>query len=158
MKTLQKYCTDELIIDGMKTYIVSPKHYESILFDAELAKQLGIPDALKDNIIPKLIENTNRIHELKIHFAFVWHEKRKNCIWEPINVCEYNGRFFHVYIRDSWLCMECGHIHAGNIIMPMFEADIVFSDHRIFNVPDIFKKVPCENCGRLLQDHLLIVK
>lgn len=159
MKSLQEYCINELIIDGLKTYIISPEHYENFLHDTKLLKQLGISDTGK-KFISGRIEYAKQISEIKIYFAFVQHEDRKTCIWEPVNVCEYENVFYHVFIRDNWICKECGHNHLGKIIMPMSEADGVFLDVRnnvASDIPAIFKKIPCENCGRLLQNHLLVI-
>ena len=160
MKLLQKYCANELVIDGLKTYIISPEYYENLLHDTMLLEQLSISDVGKE-FIPRLIGYTKQISEIKIHFAFVQHENRKICIWEPVNVCKYGNDFYHVFIRDNWLCRECGHIHSGKIIMPMLEADGVFLDvqnRRVSDIPSIFSKIPCEKCGQLLQNHLLMVK
>ena len=160
MKLLQKYCANELVIDGLKTYIISPEHYENLLHDTMLLEQLSISDVGK-KFIPRLIEYTKQISEIKIYFAFVQHENRKICIWEPVNVCKYENEYYHVFIRDSWLCRECGHIHLGKIIMPILEADGVFLDGRNImtsDIPTIFNKIPCEKCGKLLQNHLLIIK
>ena len=160
MKSLQEYCINELIIDGLKTYIISPEHYEKLLHDTKLLEQLGISDTGRKFIFER-IEYAKQISEVKIHFAFVQHKNRKICTWEPVNVCEYENVFYHVFIRDSWLCRECGHNYLGKIIMPMSEADGVFLDVRNIiksDIPVIFKKISCENCGRLLQNHMLIIK
>lgn len=161
-KLLQDYCANELVIDGLKTYIISSEHYEYLLHDTELTEQLGISGfSAAKKFIPRMIEHVKQFNEIKIHFAFVQHENRKICIWEPVNVCEYENNFYHVFIRDSWLCRECGHIHSGEIIMPMFEADGVFLDGSSIwasDIPAIFHKIPCEKCGKLLQNHLLIIQ
>lgn len=45
--------------------------------------------------------------------------------------------------------------------MPILEADGVFLDGRNImtsDIPTIFNKIPCEKCGKLLQNHLLVIK
>lgn len=161
MNLLQEYCASELVIDGLKTYVISPEHYEKLLHDTKLLEQLGISGTGKE-FISRCIEYTKQISEIKIYFAFVQHENRvKRFMWEPVNVCKFGNDFYHIFIRSNWLCRECGHNHLGKIIMPMFEADSVFLDMRNIRtavIPAIFNKVPCEKCGKLLQNHLLIIK
>lgn len=103
-----------------------------------------------------------QISEIKIYLAFVQHENwTKRYMWQPVNVCKFGNSFYHIFIRGNWLCRECGHNHFGKIIMPMFEADGVFLDMeniRAAKIPAIFNKIPCEACGKLLQNHLLIIK
>ena len=161
MSILHKYYIDELLIDGLKTYIISPEYYENLLHDTMLLEQLGISDVRKE-FIPGMIEYAKQISEIKIYFAFVQHENfPKRFMWEPVNVCQFGNNFYHIFIRSNWLCKECGHNHLGKIIMPMFEADGVFLDMRNIRtavIPAIFNKIPCEKCGKLLQNHLLIIQ
>lgn len=161
MKSLQKYCMNEFIIDGLKTYIISPEHYENVLHDTELLEELGINNDIWKNAISFMLENIKQIHERKIHLAFVKHENWKIHIWEPVNVYEHDKHFYHVSIGNAWICRKCRHVHRGKIIMPMAEADGIFLERKYLNsfvVPDIFSKIPCEKCGELLQNHLLIIK
>ena len=161
MSSLHEYCINELVIDGLKTYIISPEHYDDLLHDTRLLEQLSISDVRKE-FIPGMIEYARQISEIKIYLAFVRHENwKKRFMWEPVNVCKFGSDFYHIYIRENWLCKECGHNHTGKIIMPMFEADGVFLDMkntRTAKIPAIFNKLSCEACGRLLQNHLLITK
>ena len=161
MESLQKYCMNKIIIDGLKTYIVPFEYYENIQHDTELLEELGINNDIIRNAISLMIKNTKLNHKIKIHLAFVRHENRKIHIWEPVNVYEHENHFYHVSVGRAWLCRKCQHVHMGNIIMPMAEADTIFLERQYLNsfvVPDIFKKIPCEKCGNLLQRHLLIIK
>ena len=161
MNLLHEYCISELVIDELKTFIISPEHYEDLLHDGKLLDQLSISDTIKEFISEK-IEYAKQISEIKIYFAFDQHENyAKRFMWEPVNVCKFGDDFYHIFIRSNWLCRECGHNHLGKIIMPMFEADGVFFDMRNIKtaaIPAIFNKIPCEKCGKLLQHHLLIIK
>ena len=161
MNLLHEYCINELVIDGLKTFIISPEHYEDLLHDGKLLEQLSISDVGKD-FISRMIEYARQISEIKIYFAFAQHENyAKRFMWEPVNVCKFGDDFYHIFIRNNWLCRECGHNHLGKIIMPMFEADGVFLDMRNIKttvIPAIFNKIPCEKCGKLLQHRLLIIK
>lgn len=69
LKLLQEYCINEFIINGLKTYIISPEHYENLLHDTKLLKQLSISGVAKE-FISRMIEHTKQISEIKIHLAF----------------------------------------------------------------------------------------
>lgn len=153
---ISEYSDKELIIDGLKTYIISPRHYEEFLSDVELFQTLDIRGTLYDAIQP-LIENTRQIRDIKIGLAIVLHENRKNCRWEPVNVYE---DVCHVFIRRSWMCRNCGHIHKGIIIMPRVESDSTFLEKeqlKNYSFPGIFKKFKCEKCGKEMQKHLYYI-
>ena len=161
MSSLHEYCINELVIDGLKTYIISPEHYENLLHDTKLLEQLSISNIRKE-FIPEMIEYAKQISEIRIYLAFVQHENwEKRFMWEPVNVCKFGNDFYHIYIRENWRCIDCGHNHTGKIIMPMFEAEGVFLDRkkvRTAKILAIFNKLSCEACGRLLQNHMLIIK
>lgn len=150
---ISEYCDKELIIDGLKTYIISPRYYEEFLRDVELLQNLGIRECFYD-FIRCMMGNTFAIREIKIGFAIVLHENRKICRWEPVNVYE---DAYHVFIRTSWMCIDCRHFHEGIIMMPMAESDACFLDKKMWNnysIPSICKKIKCEKCGRELLNHL----
>lgn len=154
-----KYHAKELIIDGLKTYIISPEYYESILNDEDLFEKLGICGTFKD-MVPVLIGNAGQISSPDVGFAFVRHENRKKFIWEATNVCEYNGHYYHVSIGNGWMCRKCGYVHKEMMIMPKAESEPSFLEMKYlsaFEVPDIFRKLPCKKCGNILQNHLLII-
>ena len=62
-------------------------------------------------------------------------------------------------VRETWMSRECGQIHHGIIIMPMAEYDsaVYPIGNQLPPVPGMFEKIPCERCGRLLQNHLIIL-
>jgi hypothetical protein len=160
LDALIKYHAKELIIDGLKTYIISPEYYETILNDEELFEKLNIYGAFKE-IIPVLIENAEHISSPTVVFALVRHENRKKFIWEATNVCEYNGHYYHVSVGSGWMCRKCGYVHKERMIMSKAELDPCFLEMEYlaaFEIPDIFKRLPCRNCGNILQNHLLIIE
>ena len=159
MEILQKYCTEDLVIDGLNTFIISPEFYNVILHDTELFDQLNLHGFMK-NAVLTMIENARNIRSIMVYLAFVKHEKRHIAVWEPINVCKYKNHFYHVGIRYELLCRKCNYMHKGFIIMPKSEYDPIFLEKQYlenYKVPDLFKKIPCEKCGNLLQNHLLII-
>ena len=81
MNLLHEYCISELVIDGLKTFIISPEHYEDLLHDGKLLDQLSISDTIKE-FIPGKIEYAKQISEIEIFFAFVQHENyAKRFMW-----------------------------------------------------------------------------
>ena len=153
---ISEYCDKELIIDGLKTYIISPRYNEDFLGDVELLQKLEIHECFYD-LIRHMMGNTFAIREIKIGFAFVLHENRWICRWEPVNVYEDT---YHVSIHSLWMCIDCGHKHEGIIMMPMAEEDPCFLEKKMRNnnsVPRICKKIKCEKCGRELNNHLYYI-
>lgn len=158
---LAKYCIKICTINELDTYIIEPQYYGDILADTELLDKLATSifastDSIKNFIgIAKKVDN-------QLLLAFVYH---KNYIdkfaWMPFNCYENENIFYPIYYRNSWLCRECGHSLCANIIMPMDEADSIFysgTPNQYPPIPSIFKKIPCPKCGKLLQNHLLILK
>ena len=157
LKSIGDYSEKELVIDGIKTYVISPDHYEEFLKDDELLKSLDIRGVLYD-VIPAMMENAKQIRDIKIGFAIALHNNRKSCRWEPVNVYE---DVCHVFIRSSWMCRNCGHKHDGIIIMPMAEADAIFLERKElqnFEIPELFGKIKCDKCGKKLQNHLYVIR
>lgn len=78
MNLLHEYCINELVIDGLKTFIISPEHYEDLLHDGKLLEQLSMSDVIKD-FIPGMIEYAKQISEIKIYFALCLCLKQTVC-------------------------------------------------------------------------------
>ena len=79
-------------------------------------------------------------------------------MWQPVNCYKNGNTYYHVYIRDTWLCRECGYLRSGQFIMPMIEHDEVFyagTDASYPEIPAIFQKIYCQNCGKEFQKHFV---
>lgn len=113
------------------------------------------------NKIMPYIEIAENSGNLELLFAFTQHENRKERFtWMPVNCYKDRNAFYHVYVRNSWMCRECGHMRYGTVIMPIIEHEPIFysaADNRYPPIPKIFKKEFCEECGRQLQNHLIFV-
>lgn len=158
MKHLKDYCLDIFVIDGLQTYVISPAKYSVLIKDNELLNYLK---RTENDILP-YIEVAREIGIDKLYFAFAYLPaivKRFQLL--PI-LCYKNGnQFYHVHYRNTWMCRECKYIMNKPIIMPMVEADITIyhcSENKYPDIPSIFQKVKCPKCGKLLQNHLIILE
>lgn len=159
MKRINEYAEQELIIDDLKTYIIPEQNYEAFISDSEMMRVLGFNQRSVDHM-KHMMKTNGDIGNIKVHFAVVYHSNRCKFQWEPVHVAESEGAFYHVFIRKSWMCKDCGHFHEGIIVMPMSEGDPTFlsgPNRFTYSIPDIFKKIPCECCGHQLNCHLMII-
>lgn len=158
---LAKYCIKICNINGLDTYIISPQYYGDILADTELLDKLTVSIFASADSIKKFINIAKKVDN-QLLLAFVYY---KNYIdkfaWMPLNCYENENSFYLIFYRDSWLCRECGYLLHANIIMPIEECDTVFysgTKNQYSPIPSIFKKIPCPKCGKLLQNHLFLLK
>ena len=85
-------------------------------------------------------------------------KKRSVVWWEPVNCYKEGNFYYHVYIRDNWLCRECKQVNYDKFIMPISEHDATFysdTDNKYPNISSLFVKKKCSYCGRELQNHFL---
>lgn len=155
MEQLKRYCIEIRQINGKKTYIISQVFLDDVLLDADLLASLSVS---LDNIQRKIKEAKDNPE--KVFFAFVQHNhvKIEKYAWEAVNCYKDGDSYYHVHIRDSWLCRECKQIHYGKFIMPIDECDPVFysgTDNKYPPLPSVFKKKICHHCGKELQNHFI---
>ena len=74
----------------------------------------------------------------------------------PILCYKSDEEFYHVQHHSGRVCRECM-TDNGAVIMPMSEADTIYYELPLPPIPEIFHKVNCKKCGKLLQNHLIIV-
>ena len=157
MERLKSYCTDVCFIDGLKTFIISPSKFDDILKDNELLKYLKKSD--KD-IVP-FIKTSMAVGTSKMYLAFVnLPAKVERLQWLPVHCYKSGNQFYHVYYRNTWMCRECKHIMNQSIVMPMVEVDSTIyhqCENKYPDIPLIFQKEKCPKCGRILQNHLIII-
>ena len=160
MESLKKYCLAICSIDGIDTYIISPVHYDSLMANQELLENLTSSSWGKDRIM-SFIQTAKTFDAL--YFAFGHHKDRARLSleWEPVLCYKKEDAFFHVIYVDSWMCRECRYIFRAPIIMSKSEAEPDFyygTENRFPDIPPFFPKYPCPKCGRLLQNHLIILR
>lgn len=157
MEHLKDYCLDVCVIDGLQTYIISPEKYSLLIKDNELLNNLK----RKDKDILPYIKIAREIGIDKLYLAFVYFPAfAKKFQLLPILCYRNEHQFYHVNYRNTWMCRECKYIMNKPIIMPMVEADMTIyrcSEHKYPAIPSIFQKVKCPKCGKLLQNHLIIL-
>jgi len=156
MERLREYCSEVCNISGVETYIIAEELYDEFISDSELLSQLSF----SANGIRPYIDYAKSV-SAPVHFAVThFHGRIKPFEWIPVNCIEYGDSYFHVSIRNTWLCRECGKIHCGTIIMPMREHDPVFypdAPDRQPPIPPVFEKISCSDCGKPLQNHLIFL-
>ncbi|MCM1327019.1 MAG: hypothetical protein NC094_09460 [Bacteroidales bacterium] len=156
MEQLQKYCLKECHINGISTYITSPKEYDNLLKDKNLLNDLHI----SKRHIETLFNELKEAHDINLYLAFVYNPNfAEKYRWFPLLCYKSENTFYHVTYRNTWMCRECNHKYNVPIVMPMVEADaIIYQGIEYPKIADVFKKVNCPNCGRPLQNHLIILK
>ncbi len=158
MERLKSYCADVCFIDGLKTFIISPSKFDDILKDNELLKYLK---KLNKDIVP-FINISRAVGTSKIYLAFVnLPVKVERFQWVPVHCYKNGNQFYHVHYRDTWMCKECKYIINKPSVMPMVEVDSIIykqCENKYPDIPLIFQKEKCPKCGRVLQNHLLIIE
>lgn len=153
MAQLQDYCMETICINGIDTYIISPRRLDDILSDTELLSALSISAPIEPYI------QYAKTNGSDIFFAFAHFPSRKaSYTWLPVNCYKTGNTYYHVAIRSTWLCRECKNLQHGTFIMPIIEHDPVFysgAKRPYPEIPPCFEKKACENCGKLLQNHFL---
>lgn len=152
MQQLRNYCIEVNDINGIKTYIISPDSLDRIIADEELLSALSTSFVKIKQFVGYAKANTSAIF-----FAFAYFGDRIGpYAWQPINCYKNGSVYYHVGIRNTWACRECKQMQHGMFIMPMVEYESVFysgMDRESPEIPSIFKKRVCENCGKALQNH-----
>lgn len=146
MDELQKYVYKQLNIWGVDTYLIYPEYYPEVI------KLLNLHSSSL-----KLLDVVEKAKSLELYPAVV-HIPRfaERWRWMPM-LCWKNGEeIYHVQWHGGWICRECM-TDNGAVIMPMSEADTIYYEFPLPPVPEIFHKMNCKNCGKPLQNHLIMV-
>lgn len=158
LERLKQYCADVCFIDGLQTFIISPSKHDDILKDDKLLKCLKRSES---DLFP-FMKTTKEVGTDKIYLAFVYLPAKVDIMqWFPIHCYKNGNQFYHVYYRKSWMCRECGNIIYKSIVMPMVEVESLiyqWPENRYPDIPTIFQKIKCPECGKPLQNHLIIIK
>lgn len=161
MQQFEHYYKEIIYINGIKTCIVSQEYLNEILEDSELLDFLfkGM-SLLQNKKIFEYLINEAKSNPSKIFLAFAQHSNKKRSVvwWEPVNCYKEGNFYYHVYIRDNWLCRECKQVNYDKFIMPISEHDATFysdTDNKYPNISSLFVKKKCSYCGRELQNHFL---
>lgn len=73
MNLLHEYCISELVIDGLKTFIISPEHYEDLLHDGKINEWLWGKMRLVKRVIVVLAV-TNTLEVTSEHWIYLFGE------------------------------------------------------------------------------------
>ena len=143
---LKKYIYKELNIDGIDTYLICPEHFSTV------AKLLNLHSSSLS-----LLEIANKVKSVVLYPAVVYIPRfAEKYRWMPV-LCYANGQdFFHISYHSGWICRECG-ANNGSVIMPLSEADTIYYEFPLPEIPKIFHKINCKKCGKELQNHLILL-
>lgn len=154
----QNYGTKIVCINEIETYILAPEFHKAVIADLDLHRMISC--SRKD--IAYFINKVETAHLSELYFAFAYHSSwQKPFAYMPIFCYQWKHQFYHVQVRNSWLCRECNHIHYGTILMPIVEQEPIFysnTKHPYPPIPPCFQKLPCEQCGKQLPNHLIWIK
>lgn len=147
MSELSKYFDCMININGTETLIVK-KGFETDFIKSDLIHKYltnGVIDML--SYYPILCDKYN------LYFGILC-VKTDYKIWYTAVLCMYvDGEFHHVFYKDNWICREC-RFDNGSVLMPYFESDGTVKSVKI---PYVFNRVPCKNCGKTLQNHIMFL-
>lgn len=150
-KLIYKYCTEEYIIDGIRTYIIPKERYDEVYHEIEISdfsetiKELNLSfiDMFRQTDIPEIYPSIAYSH-----------------IYMFVHLYKYEGKFYHVALRTGWVCRNCYQPNKFNIAaMPMYESEIDFLPYDVTpEIPPVFKRIPCQKCGKPLNRRFLIIR
>lgn len=142
----KNYIHKQLVIDSIDTFIILPQYYEDVQNILHLNLSIGkmvmraVESTKNAELYPAVIYNT--------HFPQPWFHM----------LCYKDDEaFYHVHYHSGWICRECQYDN-GAVLMPMSEANSIYyagSENRYPPTPSIFKKIACDKCGKMLQNHLI---
>lgn len=144
-------------INGLETYIVSPEWHFALLNDKDFLTEIGI----SKDVVMQTIRMIQQVKCFDLFLAFVHNERRKRYPWFPAVCWKFEENYYHVFCRNTWMCRNCGYVLSADILMPMCEADTTFyalTEQEYPDIPPMFKKIKCINCGQNLQNHLIVKK
>lgn len=153
---LKKYRIELLRIDSAETHIIDPYSMDALVDDRQLLDKMKI----QRKSIMRYIDVINSVREIKLFLGLMYTVKFKTERCIPVLCMRWNNRYYHVYYKEGWQCMHCGH-NVGRVLMPFSESgDIVIThtSHEISPEVNLFQKINCPKCGRLLQNHLMLLE
>ena len=150
---IKKYCEKEYTIDGVKTYIIPEKYYNKIYHDIEISDMISKKLHLSSiNYIKEI-----NIPELYLSIVSLYRDNLQMFVY----CYEYDGKLYHVSLRTGWVCLECRQLNTfdGIYAMPMYEDDHTFLPLDVTpEIPPVFKKIPCQYCGKFLNRRFFKIK
>lgn len=139
-------------IEGLETGIIDIDKMDMFFNDSMLQRTLSIN--CKD-ILEGMIECCN-LYDLRL--GILKREYPNRDFYMPTLCMRFENDLYHVFYKDNWICRECG-CDNGKVIMPLVETGdgFIYPDRKNVKIPRIFLKVPCKLCGKILQNHILLV-
>ena len=150
---IKKYCEKEYTIDGVKTYIIPEKHYDRLYHDIETSDMISKKLHLSCiNYIKEI-----NIPELYLSIVSLYRDNLQMFVY----CYEYAGKLYHISLQTGWVCLECRQPNTfdGIYAIPMYEDDLTFLPLDVIpEIPPVFKKIPCQYCGKFLNRRFFKIK
>lgn len=151
MTEISKYFESTININGTETIIVKKGLEESFL------KSETFGEYFSDNIIKMLLYIPTVCNKYNLRFGIL-RLKTNYKTWNIAVLCMLiDGEFHHVFYKENWLCRECRHDN-GRVLMPFVENGDSVMLNGYSEVPKVFTKKPCKNCGKILQNHIMFLE
>ena len=166
LQQFERYCKEIREIDGVKTCIVSSEYLDDILADSEVfsmvcqgrSKHIEFVEFMKRHMQYLVKEAKSNPTRIFLAFAEQRNSKRVHLWWEPINCYKDGDVYYHVYIRDNWVCMECRQNNLEKFIMPLAGTNSYLyagTDNQYPPIAPIFKMKKCVYCEKPLQYYFI---
>ena len=152
MSELSTYFDCMININGTETLIVK-KGFETDFIKSDL-----IHKYLTNGVIDMLSYYPTLCDKYNLYFGILCVQTSYK-VWYTAVLCMIaDSEFHHVFYKENWLCRECG-CHNGRVLMPFFESDPIFINYiKSAKIPNSFNKMPCRNCGKFLQNHIILLE
>lgn len=151
---IYKYCTEENIIDGVKTYIIPKERYDEFYHDIKISEFFNI---MKEHSL-SFIKYIKEINIPEICLSIVC--QHGGNVYYLVPCYKYDGKLYHVSLKNGWFCPECRQPNTfdGIYAIPMYEDDLTFLPLDVTpEIPPVFKKIPCQKCGKPLNRQFMKV-
>ncbi len=146
MNKFKKYVYKQRNIENIDTYLIYPEYYKEVI----TLLNLHTFNLTSLDIIKKV--NTVELYPALLYIPRFVERYR----WQPILCYKNDKNIYHIQYHNNWICRECG-TNNGSVIMPLSEADTTYYTFPLPPIPEIFQKIPCKKCGKLLQNHLIML-
>ena len=139
-------------INGIETMLVKKGLEDNFLKSSEIRKYFTEDVITMLSYVPEVCDKYN------LYFGILCVQTSYK-VWYTAVLCMIaDSEFHHVFYKENWLCRECG-CNNGRVLMPFFESDPIFINYiKSAKIPNSFNKMPCRNCGKFLQNHIILLE
>lgn len=138
-------------INGIETMLVKKELEDEFLKSSEICKYFT------DDVITMLSYVPEVCGKYNLYFGILCLQTNYKVWYIAVLCMPDNSEFHHVFYKENWLCRECGYDN-GRVLMPYFESDPVIINYiETTEISKVFNKIPCKKCGKILQNHIMLL-